>query len=215
MTAAYVIYKGPHALDLNPLEGKLLDLEQRGRMGFRSDLPGFIEVRFELTQSYPAAGEGAGIPQDVYHHFVMCNETIDTIDENLVIARKQVEVLEESRAFYVDARQNDIGLMVDSMKSRAQRRKDPSILTPFEKTIRYNGQTGFKAAKTRKQNAAKAKEKATESAAAKTAELDAEVKEKLLAYKAELEAELQAKFDAALAEALEKKNAEPKAPSAA
>lgn len=215
MTAASVIYKGPLALTLNPLEGKLLDLEQGGRMGLRSDLPGFVEVRLELTQSYPTAGADAGIPQDVYDHFVMCNETIDTIDENLIIARKQVEVLEESRAFYVDARQNDIGLMVDSMKSRAQRRKDPSILAPFEKTIAYNGQTGFKAAKTRRQNAAKAKEKAMESAAAKTAELDAAAKEELVAYKTALEAELKAKFNAALEEAMEKKIAELKAPSAA
>jgi hypothetical protein len=215
MAAAYVIYQGPHELNFNSLKGKLRDLEQGGRMGLRSDLPGFIGVRLELAQSYPTAGADAGIPQDVYDHFVMCNETIDTIDENLVIARKQVEVLEESRAFYVDARQNDIGLMVDSMKSRAQRRKDPSILAPFEKTITYNGQTGFKAAKTRRQNAAKAKAKAAESAAEKTAELDAAAKDELLAYKEALEAELQAKFNAALQEALEKKIAELKTPSAA
>lgn len=94
----------------------------------------------------------AGIPQDIYDHFVMCNQTIDLIDERLAIAAKQVEVLRESRAFYIDARQNDISLMVDAMRSRAQRRKDTSLLVPFEPVIKYAGQIGEKAAQTRKKN---------------------------------------------------------------
>lgn len=36
----------------------------------------------------------------------MCNETVAQIDERLAIAMKQVEVLRESRAHYIDARQN-------------------------------------------------------------------------------------------------------------
>jgi len=63
-----------------------------------------------------------------------------------------VEVLRESRAFYIDARQNDISLMVDAMRSRAQRRKDTSPLVPFEQVIKYAGQIGEKAAQTRKKN---------------------------------------------------------------
>ncbi len=39
-----------------------------------------------------------------------------------------MEVLEASLAYYVDARNNDISLMVDAMRSRAQRRKNPSLL---------------------------------------------------------------------------------------
>ena len=157
MTTAYVIYKGPHNLDLTPAQGKLLDAEQGGAQGYRTDRDGYEDVEAEILQAYPTAGTAAGIPQDVFEHFVATNETVDFIDDKLVVARKQVEVLEESRAFYVDARQNDVALMCDSMRSKAQRRKDPSILTPFEKTLAYQSATGVKAAKTRKLNAIKAK----------------------------------------------------------
>jgi hypothetical protein len=202
MSVSYILYTGPHSNDLTPVQGKLFDLEPGARRGMRPDLPHFADVALELQQGYPTAGASAGIPADVYDHFVMCNATVDIIDEKLAIARKQLEVLEESRAFYVDARQNDIGLMVDSMRSRAQRRKDRSILSPFEKMIAYNGQIGDKANKTRKQNVAEAKEEAAAAAAAAEQEkLDAEEQAKLDAYKAELDA----KFNEAVAEAVKKK----------
>lgn len=158
MATEYVIYNGPHGLDLTPAQGKLIDAEQGSAQGYRTDRDGYEEAETELLLAYPIAGAAAGIPQDVFDHFVSCNETVAFIDEKLVIARKQVEVLEESRAFYVDARQNDIALMVDAMRSRAHRRKDSSILSPFETVIAYNSQIGAKAAKTRKKNAAKADE---------------------------------------------------------
>ena len=170
MTLSYTLYIGSLTNDLTPLKDKLFDLEAGSMRGLRFDLPHFADVTLELAQSYPTAGENAGIPQDVYDHFVTCNAIVDIIDEKLVIARKQLEVLEESRAFYVDARQNDIALMVDAMRSRAQRRKDSSILSPFERTIAYNGQIGDKAAKTRKQNAAKAQEQNQAGAGAKKEE---------------------------------------------
>ena len=206
MTTAYVIYNGPHNLDLSPAQGKLLDAEQSAQ-GLRTDLPGFDGAKAELMQAYATAGAAAGIPQDVFDHFVSTNETVDFIDQNLVIARKQVEVLEESRAFYVDARQNDIAIMCDSMRSKAQRRKDPSILAPFEKTLTYQRQVGVKAAKTRKLNAIKAKEEAAAKAAAETAaqgEVSAAVQAEVEAYKAELKA----KFDEAVTLAVQSKIAE-------
>jgi hypothetical protein len=147
------IYNGPHMLDLSTLQGKLVDIEAGGMRGLRTDMEGFSFVVLELAQSVPIAGAAAGVPQDVYDHFVMCNQTVDTIDERLAIARKQVEVLEESRAYYIDARQNDISLMVDSMRSRAQRRKDSSVLLPFERTLQYSRQIADKAVRTRRQNA--------------------------------------------------------------
>jgi hypothetical protein len=152
MATTYIIYIGPHTLDLLPLQGKLVDIEEGGMQGLRTELPGFRSMALSLAEAMPLHGVAAGIAQDVYDHFVMCDETVATIDESLAIAEKQVEVLKESRAFYVDARQNDISLMVDAMKSRAQRRKDPTILVPFEKVLKYNSQVGDKAVQTRKKN---------------------------------------------------------------
>jgi hypothetical protein len=154
------IYNGPHMLDCSILQGKLMDIEAGGMRGLRTDMVGFTFVVLELAQGVPVAGAAAGVPQDVYDHFVMCNETVVSIDERLAIARKQVEVLEESRAFYIDARQNDISMMVDSMRSRAQRRKDRTVLLPFEKTLEYARQLADKAVKTRRQNAEQAEAEA-------------------------------------------------------
>jgi hypothetical protein len=207
MTTAYVIYNGPHDLNLTPAQGKLIDAQQGSAQGYRTDRDGYEEAEAELLQGYPTAGAAAGIPQDVFDHFVATNETVEFIDENLVIARKQVEVLEESRAFYVDARQNDIAIMCDSMRSKAQRRKDPSILTPFEKTLAYQSATGVKAAKTRKLNAIKAKEEAAAQATTQTvaqAEIKAAVEAEVESYKAELKA----KFDEAVTLAVQSKIAE-------
>ena len=152
MAPTYLAYIGPHTLDLAPLQGKLVDIEEGGMQGLRPDLPGFQPMALSLAESMPLHGAAAGIAQDIHDHFVMCNQTVEMIDERLAVATKQLEVLRESRAYYVDARQNDIGLMVDAMRSRAQRRKDPSLLVPFETVIKYHGQTGEKANQTRKKN---------------------------------------------------------------
>ena len=152
MAPKHIDYIGPHTLDMAALQGKLVDVEEGGTQGFRPELPGFQVMSLALAEAMPLHGATAGISQDVYDHFVQCTQTVATIDGLLAIAAKQVEVLRESRAFYVDARQNDIGLMVDAMRSRAQRRKDTSLLVPFEKLIKYHGQVGDKAAQTRKKN---------------------------------------------------------------
>jgi hypothetical protein len=81
-----------------------------------------------LVEAMPVNGAAEGIPQDVYDHLVLCNDTVEKIDERIAIATRQVEVLRESRAFRGDDRQNDIGRMVDAMRSRAPRRKNPSLL---------------------------------------------------------------------------------------
>jgi hypothetical protein len=130
-------YTGPHELNLTSLQGRLIDIEAGGMRGLRTDMEGFSFVVLELTTSVPVAGAAAGIPQDVYDHFLMCNQTVDEVEERLAIARKQVEVLEESRAYYIHSRQNDIRLMVDAMRSRAHRRQDNTVLLPFERTLEY------------------------------------------------------------------------------
>lgn len=152
MAPKHITFMGPFTLDLTALQNKLVDVEEGGMQGFRTEMPGFQTMSLSLAESMPLHGAAAGIPQDIYDHFVMCNQTIDAIDERLAVAAKQLEVLRESRAFYVDARQNDISLMVDAMRSRAQRRKDTSLLVPFEQVIKYAGQVGEKAAQTRKKN---------------------------------------------------------------
>src|SRR5262245_32928441 len=97
MSSTYIKYIGPHALDLTALQDKLVDLEEGGMQGLRPDQSGFQQMALSLAEAMPQHGAAAGIPQDAYDHFVMCNQTIETIDERLAVAAKQVEVLRESR----------------------------------------------------------------------------------------------------------------------
>ncbi|AKT36028.1 hypothetical protein [Chondromyces crocatus] len=154
MSNQFRIYDGTHSIDLSLLQGKLVDMADC--RGLRPDQDGLHEVKVELEKALPISGASAGVPSDAHAHFVMCNETVDQIDQHLVVAKKLVEVLEESRAFYVDARNNDISLIADSLRSRAHRRKDPSILLPFERTLRYPSQAAEKAVRTRRKNAEEA-----------------------------------------------------------
>jgi len=153
MRRAGSLYTGSHELSLAMLAGRLVDLGQGSLRGLRVDLEGFETVIQELKQSVPHYGKDAGVPQDVYEHFVECNDTIAQIDKVLPLAKKLVEVLIETRALLVDARQNDISLIVDVVRGRARRLGKPEILAAFEKTIRYSGQLAIKAMKTRRRNA--------------------------------------------------------------
>ena len=115
---------------------------------------GSFDTQKMLHVVVPLAGSGA-VPEDVYAHFSMGLKTIQRIDDRQAIVEKQAEVLRESRAFHVDACQNDISLMTDAMRSRAKRRKDDASALPFERTIEYSVQIGAKSAKTRKRKSGK------------------------------------------------------------
>ncbi|HSN99691.1 MAG TPA: hypothetical protein VLS89_15455 [Candidatus Nanopelagicales bacterium] len=163
-TRAITDYTGPHQSDFTSLQGRLVDLESC--RGLRTDQEGFPRVVAEIAGVAPAARTASGVPQGAYDHFLMCNQTVAEIDQQLAIVSKQFEVLKESRAYYVDARNNDIALMVDGIRSWAQRRKDPSLLVPFEQTIRYHGQIAEKAVKARQKKAREAAAAAVAEAAA-------------------------------------------------
>ena len=156
MARVHVTYEGTHLLDLTELEGDLVDLKGGSRQGMRTQLEGFKDARLELEQSMEVSREAAGIPPDVFAHFLKCGDRLTRIDEKLAVAMKQVEVLTESRAYYVHGQQTDLALMVDAMRSRAQRKQDRSCLTPFEKTLGYHGQVGKKGALTKRRLAAEA-----------------------------------------------------------
>jgi hypothetical protein len=84
--------------------------------------------------------------------FQQFNTKLARVRAARLLVDKAAEVLAETEAVLEDQREAEIGVVVDSVKS-AGRRKDASLLAPFEKTIRYNAQVGVRAAKTRKKNA--------------------------------------------------------------
>jgi hypothetical protein len=49
MAPTVISYTGPHTLDLAALQGKLVDIEEGGMQGLRTDLPGFQSMALFLA----------------------------------------------------------------------------------------------------------------------------------------------------------------------
>lgn len=160
-------YSGLKKLDLTDVEDDLRDLPPGATKGMRAEQEGMVGVVDELARSVPLLGEKAGIPPKVYQRFVHATEVIGKLRTHEADLEKALEVVRESRAKSEHDRENDISMVVDSVKSTGHRTGDRALLAAFEKTIKYNAQTAEKAAKTRRKNeeakAAEDKKKAEES----------------------------------------------------
>lgn len=155
-------YAGKLIVDLTPVADFLVDLPQGTLQVLRVKKDGMGAVIEELAVSVPAYGAAACIPADVYAHFVTRTNKLGQIRAAREAVTKLAEILAESEANVVHERENDVGLMVDAARSASRRKGDPALVAPFEKTIAYNGQTGVKAAQTRKRNAEAKKKKEEE-----------------------------------------------------
>jgi hypothetical protein len=145
-------YTGPLTLDLTALAGILIDLVPGALRGCRREQDGFDEVDEELKKSVPAVGAAAGIPQDVYAHFLLCTDRITKLRAVKGVILKLAEVVEESEARYEHERETALGIILDSVRSAA-RRKDASLLALFEKALKYSAQAAMKGVRTRRKNA--------------------------------------------------------------
>jgi hypothetical protein len=148
-------YSGPLTVDLTVLGSFLADLNPGGMQRLRREKEGMDGVVAELARSVPGFGAAAGVSPDVYASFLATNDKIAQIRAARAIVGKLYEVLTESEVLQEHNRENEISIIVDAVKSMA-RRKDDSILAPFEKTLKYNAQSAEKAAKTRRKNLAEA-----------------------------------------------------------
>jgi hypothetical protein len=163
-------YGGPFIINLQQHTGVLVDAADGDTQGCRQQQPGFEGVSEELLQALPLHGATIGLSNEVLARFQLLNERITAIRASRHDVDKAAEVLAETEILLEDQREAEIGVIVDAVRSAA-RRKDPSLLAPFEQTLRYNAQIGVRAAKTRKKNA----QQAAAAAAAAEAEAEAEV----------------------------------------
>lgn len=147
-------WPGPFQISLDDVKDELVDLPEGAMQGMRSEQDGIDDVVVELEQSIPAVGDAAGVSPKVHQRFKAKTATIEKLRKHEAELAKALEVVRETRAKAEHDRENDISLVVDAVKSNAQRMGDKSLLAAFEKTIQYNSQIAVKAAKTRKRNAA-------------------------------------------------------------
>lgn len=155
MSRLHAIFEGSHTLDLTDLEGALVHVGG-DRRGMRTELEGFGKARFDLTSSTAQNRVDAGVPPDVFEDFLEHGRRLALIREKLATAARQLEVLVESEAFYEDAQQNDISIIVKAIRARAKYRRDEAPLNFFENLVKYHGQIGHKSARTKRRQAEEA-----------------------------------------------------------
>lgn len=160
-TVTGTAYSGPITIDLSDVEDDLIDLEPGARQRLRAEQEGIDGVVDELAKSVPVIGEKAGIAPKVYQRFSDRTELLKKLRSKKNELAKALEVVTETEAKTVHDRENDISIMVDAVKSTADRTGESELLAGFEKTIKYNAQIAEKAAQTRRKNE-EAKKKAEE-----------------------------------------------------
>lgn len=145
--------KNELAIDCRDLADKIVDLPPGGTVGLLTAQPNFPEVKSELLANQAAYGDKAGITTSDFESFKALSAIIDTIDARLPVARKIVELLEETRAAHEDERQRLVHLIATSVERRAKMQSGSELLAKYEKTCAYHSAKGVKAWKTRRRNA--------------------------------------------------------------
>lgn len=146
-------FPGPFTVSLENVQGELIDLPDGAFKRLRSVKPGIVAVLEELARSVPARGEEAGVSPRVYARIVEGTAAIEALSEHELTLEKLLEVVRESRKKREHDREHDIGIIVDTVRTTAQRTGDTALVAAFEQTIAYHGQIAAKAAQTRRKNA--------------------------------------------------------------
>jgi hypothetical protein len=145
-------YTGPVSIDLTADAALLIDLPPGGTQRLRREQDGIEGVLEELELAVPKHGGAAGITPELYSRFKTCTEELAKIRAARHAVDKLAEVLRESEAYKEDIREGFLSMMCKAVKSAAQH-DAPSVVAPFEKTLKYNAQRAEKAVKTRRRNA--------------------------------------------------------------
>lgn len=164
------LYAGSHTLDFQHLDGVLVDLPDRGTRGLRREKTDWDKVDQELMTRLPLHAAALRIASDFGAQLASMNERIEQVRAFKVAVNKLAEVAMETEVYLEDEREGMVSLVVEAVR-KAAKRTDPTLMTAFERTVGYHGQTGKLAAKTRRKNEeAAAQEAAAEEAAAEEAE---------------------------------------------
>ena len=145
-------YEGTVKIDGTPLVSLLVELGKGARKGLRTAQPGLDEVLAELAAAVPTAGAAAGVSQTLYQGVVTDSTNLTALQQAAPAVVKLGEVMVDSQAVIEDAREHKIMKIADAIKSTAKHDKNPSVKTPFKKTLAYVAAIADKAVKTKAAN---------------------------------------------------------------
>lgn len=153
-------------IDCTLLADFLEDLPPGDLIGRRTEQPGYAEVIDEIMINQEIWGSKIGVTADDIQAIELANHRIAMIDARLGACRKLLEKLEETRAKLDDQRQHQVALVATLVDARYKATRNPDLLARYEKTRAYRSAVGVKAVKTRRKNAALARERARQAAQA-------------------------------------------------
>ncbi len=146
-------YTGPLSTDLGDVKDVLVDLPPGELQGVRNQQPGITGVLAELAHALPQYGDAAEVHGAFHSRIAKASVDIDKLEQHELVLKKQLEVVQETKAQLINNREYDIGAVAAKVAESATRQKKPELMAVFEKTLHYRSQVGLKAFATRKKNA--------------------------------------------------------------
>jgi hypothetical protein len=140
-------------IDASSCGAYVVDLPPGGMSNLLSDHEGIDLVVGEIVANQPTWGDAAGVTAGDFNDLATANARIAEIDVYLPAARKLVELLTETRASQVEAREKVVRSIARSVDVRARKAGNEGLLGKYEKTRAYRSEIALKAAKTRKKAA--------------------------------------------------------------
>lgn len=146
-------YTGSLTADLANVKDALVDLPPGALHGVRREQPGIAGVLAELAHALPQYGNDAEVHGAFHSRIMQASIDIQKLEEHEIILKKMLEVVQESKAQWMNNREYDISAVGAKVVESATRQKKPELLAYFEKTLQYRSQVGLKAVATRKKKA--------------------------------------------------------------
>ena len=143
---------GDLAVDATELAPIIVDLPPGARRGLLSSQPGCADVVTELRSNQKDFGARAGVRDEEVSDLEGLLANIARIDRVLPAARKQVELLEETRAVQDDTLQRRIYQIAQSVERRSRINGNGDLAARYEKSCQYRSAIGVRAARTRRRN---------------------------------------------------------------
>lgn len=145
-------YAGALKFDLTPEKDDLYDIAPGGLAGARGAGPEIDSVLAELDTAIKNHGDEAEIHSAVYARVKNATAKIAALNAKEIAFEKVLEVIRESRTRLENNREEDISAIAGQAETKAEKTKNPALLSHFEAAIRYRSRVADRASATRRKN---------------------------------------------------------------
>lgn len=162
---------GPFVYDIQPLDGVLVITPAKALWGLSRQKEGWEDVQTEIVDHVADYAVKLMVAPDLGTQVQTLTGQLEQVRDLKAWAADLLRAATSTEVVLEDRREALVKVLVTAVRTTANR-EDPGLMAAFEKTLRYYGQHGKRAANTRAKNAAAkaaAKAAAAEAAAVKAA----------------------------------------------